>query len=210
MIWNFDELEEDGAKFLQGILSKVGVQCVGALQYQCFTAKSSITKELLSKLLTEAAKLVNRQNLLIGNLRVQAQQLKTEVIECQGSVINLQKELLATKNQQLSAFQTAVVTSVEDTVKTELKSYAHAAQSSSNTSAAFSQETLKSVVKHVVAEEDRSRNVMVFGMPEETDEQLCDKVSEVFEHLGEKPRIEASRLGKKSSSSINRPDKVTL
>ena len=43
---------------------------------------------------------------------------------------------------------------------------------------------------------------------ESNDEQLCDKGSAVFEELGEKPKVEASRLGMKSCSS--RPVKVTL
>ena len=208
-LYRFDEVEKDGTDWLHGILNRISLQSVGAVSYQCFTNRNGMTKELLAKFLTDAMLLVNRQNKLIGNLRLQSQQLKTEVIGCQGSVINLQKELLAAKDQQLSALQTAVVTSVEDTVKTELKSYSEAAQSLRSAEAPFTQETLKTVVKHVVAEEDRSRNVMVFGLPEDSDEQLCENVSDVFQQLGVKPRIEASRLGKKSSST-KRPVKVTL
>ena len=39
---------------------------------------------------------------------------------------------------------------------------------------------LKNVVKDVVAEEDRSRNLMVFGLEEEPGEQICEKVSQVL------------------------------
>ena len=51
---------------------------------------------------------------------------------------------------------------------------------------------------------------MIFGLPEGAHEKICDKVSEVFLHLGEKPRIEASRIGKKSSGTVKRPVKVTF
>ena len=58
---------------------------------------------------------------------------------------------------------------------------------------------LKSVVKRVVEEEDRSRNVVVFGLSEGSDSELVDSVSEVFQNIGQKPKIvEACRFGRKS------------
>ena len=50
-------------------------------------------------------------------------------------------------------------------------------------------------MKDVVAEEDRCRNLMVFGLEEEPGEQISEKVSQVLLELGEKPIIEASRIG---------------
>ena len=66
-------------------------------------------------------------------------------------------------------------------------------------------------MKLVVEHEDRSRNIMVFGLPEEENEQLNERVLELFEVLGEKPRLDACRVGKKSieSSSTKRPIKST-
>jgi len=58
----------------------------------------------------------------------------------------------------------------------------------------YDQKKLKNVVKDVVAEEDRSRNLMVFGLEEEPGEQISEKVSQVLLQLGEKPIIEASRI----------------
>ena len=52
---------------------------------------------------------------------------------------------------------------------------------------------------------------MMFGLPEGGDEQLHDKVSAVFQEIGEKPRMEASRMGeKKGSAERARPVRVTL
>ena len=70
-------------------------------------------------------------------------------------------------------------------------------------------EPIKSVTNQIVVEEELSRNVIVFGLCEVESEDICAKVTEVFESLGEKPRVEASRLGKKSGSAT-RPVKVTL
>ena len=51
-------------------------------------------------------------------------------------------------------------------------------------------------------EGELSRNFKVFGLCKEDNEEICRRVAEVFESLGEKPRVEASRLGKKSDSAI--------
>ena len=78
-----------------------------------------------------------------------------------------------------------------------------------NSTAPVSTSSLKSVAKQIVVEEELCKNVMVFGLCEDDNEEICTRVSEVFESLGEKPRVEASRLGKKSKAAI-RPVKVTF
>ena len=78
-------------------------------------------------------------------------------------------------------------------------------------SSVYRKETLKTVLKSVVAEEDRSRNLVVYGLKEEEGEQLSALVSEVLEELDEKPRFEACRVGRKAASSpAIRPVKITL
>ena len=95
--------------------------------------------------------------------------------------------------------------SVESAV---VKSYSEAVNAVKSVStlpsegAVLNQETLKTVVKQVVAEEDRSRNLMVFGLDEEEDEPLQEKVTAIFEELGEKPRHEAVRLGLQKDSKF--------
>ena len=61
----FDEMEKDGTDWFKTAISLANVEHVGALTYQFFTGKISITKEVLAKYLTDSIKLVNRQNLLI-------------------------------------------------------------------------------------------------------------------------------------------------
>ena len=73
---------------------------------------------------------------------------------------------------------------------------------------------MKNVIKDVVAKGDRSRNLMLFGLKEEKGELLCEKVGQVLLELGEKPKIEASRIGlikpKDKKQVADRPVKVTL
>ena len=222
------EAEEDGDGWMKRCLNYVTANHVSALSKKSFT-KPGLTIELLSGLLFDAVTIVNRQNMVVANLRGQAQVLKTETINCQAKVIKLQEDLLSAKEEQLNALKTSVEdsvksavevtvkTAVEDSVKTEFQTYSEAVQAHipdpSSQSAVVNQETLRTVVKHFVEEEDRSRNLMVFGLPEgnDCDKQLNSRVCEIFEHLGVKPRVEASRLGVKSKSPKSpRPIKVTL
>ena len=107
-------------------------------------------------------RIVNRQNEYIKFLEKQAQELKSNVIMNQGAVIDMQKELTSAKEEQLSNLKRTVVSSVEDTVKSELKSYSAAVQESKSTASVIDRKVLKTVVKDVVAEEDRTRNLMIF------------------------------------------------
>ena len=183
---------------------------MGDLFYRGFTARPAFTRDVLAKQLTDAVKSVHRQHQYFISMEKQVQHLKSEVIVNQGAVIDLQKDLLTVKDQQLNEIRTSVVASVGDAVKNEMKSYCEVSQLSRTDNALFDQRILKSVVKDVVAEGDRSRNLMIFGLPEESYEQICDRISEIFLELDEKPKIETTRLGKKISSDFKRPVKVTL
>ena len=71
-------------------------------------------------------------------------------------------------------------------------------------------EELKKAVKTVVQEEDRSRNVTIFNLPDQENEDINSVVAIVFEAIGEKPRVEACRLGKRKSNKSMRTVKVTV
>jgi len=170
----------------------------------------ALNKETLAEKLIEALIHVTNHNdwlLKAGKLKDENDALKSKLIDSQGRVIGLQAELLSSRSEQLDTLQTTVKTSVEDTVKAGFLSYSAVAQKNT----VISPETLKSVAKQLVVEEELSRNIMVFGLSEKDDEDVCDSVGQVFEQLGEKPRLEARRLGiKKRTNSTPRPVKVTL
>ena len=68
-----------------------------------------------------------------------------------------------------SALETTDVSAVQDSAKTEFNSYSDAVKSNLSKMNSFSdlnEATLWNVVKSVVKEEDRSRNLMIFGLPE--------------------------------------------
>ena len=68
---------------------------------------------------------------------------------------------------------------------------------------------IEKAVKTVVQEVDLNKNLMIFGLSEQDNEELSIVVGEVFLSIGEKSRIEARRFGKRKPGKAVRPVKVT-
>ena len=104
----------------------------------------------------------------------------------------------------------AEVAGVRTAVKTEIGSWSKIVQQKSTANTPMSPARLKEAVKSAVAEDDRSRNVMIFGKKEEDNEDVSDTVTAVFADLNEKPRIvECRRIGTFTHDRC-RPIKVKL
>ena len=165
-------------------------------------------KEKIGTKLDGALRYIKLLNDRLIEVNSKAFALQDQVVSNQNSVINLQKELLDCKEMQLSTVTSSVASSVQETVKAELRSYS-AVVSNGQTESSITPANISSVVKRVVEEEDRGRNIMLFGLKEENNEVLEEKVNAVMEIIGEKPKMEACRIGK-STSQKPRPIKVTL
>ena len=147
--------------------------------------------------------LVVNQHEIIKRQRRSVRDLSSKVVECQDTVIRLQEKVITQKEDLLSNIQDTVQHSVASSVQSEFKSYSSVA-SLSSAAPAISTVVIKKVVRGVRDEEDRSRNCMIFGLPEaESDsEDLEGKATEVLESIGEKPRVmEICRVGKKGSGT---------
>ena len=70
---------------------------------------------------------------------------------------------------------------------------------------------VKTAVKTALADradqEGRQGNVVIFGLKEEANENVNQKISEIFAELNEKPIIAAKRIGLKKSGESTRPVK---
>jgi len=166
-------------------------------------------KPVLAEWLAEATDIMCRQRDYMSDMKEMIELLKTEAIGDKEAVIRLQNEVLQSKEEQLKSLRAAVQTTVQDTVQTEMRSYGEVLKSS--TPAAISPATFKKVVKDVMKDEDRSKNVIVFGLAEEDGEQLNEKVGNVFVEIGEKPPLAAVRIGRRpETGTVCRPVKVTL
>ena len=133
------------------------------------------------------------------------EEMKSEMINAQKTVIiQLQEVLLDKRIKELDSVQRTIKTTVASTVRAEFQSYSAVVSKYSPSSAPiFTPENLKNVVRNVVSEEDRSRNVLTFGLKETDEEKLYDKV----DVIGEKPRFEAVQVG---TSDNTRSIKVSL
>ena len=141
------------------------------------------------------------------NLLAEKTRLQDSLLESQETVIELQKELLECKDGQLQ--------SVEKVVKTEIRSYSEAVKSAKGPkTASVSVNEVQKVVKNVVEADDRSKNIIVFGLKETDDEDINVIIDEVLENVGCKPRHESVRIGFKkqteADSNKHRPVKVSL
>ncbi len=95
---------------------------------------------------------MNRQNEVIRNLTNTTRELRDKVIANQEVVVKLQDQLINSKDEQLQSLQATVTSSVQNTMKTELKSYSSAVvQGQAQT---LAPDMLKAVVQTVVEHED--------------------------------------------------------
>ena len=170
----------------------------------------NLLKDNMVTLFNEAFHFVRFQNDRLRVMKSILSSTKTELIDSQKTVIELQDKLIQKNDENFQSVQKVVETTVKDTVQSEILTYSAVVEKSTNQNQVINSETLKEVVQSTVREEDRSRSVMVFGLPEQTGEDLVSSVSNVFEHLGVKPKMEVCRIGKTVKDKTTRPVKVTL
>ena len=118
----------------------------------------------------------------------------------------------------MEAVKTVVETSVKSNLKEQFKSYSAAAAENVMVCQADTDgygwiglsnpATLRKVVKSVVQEEDRSKNVIIFGLQERKGENIEERVEEIFQDIGLKPKLQAVRVGKVSNRErpVNRTE----
>ena len=168
-------------------------------------------KEVVCGWVMEAVNVIKNQNDLINHMKTIVEQFKTETLSDKAKIIRLQHKLLENKDEQIRSLESSVEKTVHSTVEREIKSYSEAVSNCSTSQPVVTPEKLKHAIKSAIKEEDRSRNVIVFGLLDEEKEQVEEKVSELFADLGEKPRIQASRIGRMCADrNVNRPVKVVL
>ena len=208
-------------KELEDLLGKCSAWIPKAMEQVGCTAPIDVTsalckramKDTLAKLFAESYHFVRFQAEKMKQLKAELSSTKSQLIENQKWVISLQERIIMEKEKKLEGVETAVKSSLESNLKEQFKSYSEAVAenvmvcpSDGLTDAA----TLKKVVKSVAQEEDRSRNFIVFSLPERKDEKLEERVQEVFQEIGLKPTLQASRVGKINQGKSKRPVKVSL
>ena len=127
--------------------------------------------------------------------------LKDEKIVDQKKIIELQDRLIGKKEEELKSMKTAV--------KSELQSYSSVLQKSC-VDALEPRKIAAAVVKTVSEREDRSGNVVVFGVPEQDNEVVESRVTEILDRLEQKPKVSrCGRIGQRKSGTV-RPIKFSV
>ena len=119
-------------------------------------------KDVLVGFVQNLAGTVSKSQAMLKAAAAKIDELKSDTLKNQKSLISLQEEVIQKKSEQLK--------SVETTVKDEIKTWAGVVtKSCSNMSTAIPKK-LKEVVRAAVSAEDRSHNVVIFGVTEVEDQ----------------------------------------
>ena len=166
----------------------------------------SQNKETLAAFLLDGYQTVQSNTAKYEAARLGLEKIKSELIVAQRSVVKLQQQLLEEQAKQLNEMSTVVDTAVDRGIQ----SYSQVvSQTIEKSVPVLTEQTLKKVVQEAVTDDDRSKNVVVFGLAEETSEDLHNKVTALFNDVDEKPNFEAVRIGEISEGK-SRPVKISL
>ena len=158
-------------------------------------------KEQLAKWLLDITNVLARSQQTLKNVVGKFDEMKDTIISLQHTKIQNQEQLLEVKQQSIDSFQS--------TLRSEMKSYRDIAIE--NIQPTVSHTNIEPVMKKVVQDEERSKNVILFGVKETGEEQVESTVTQLFSIIGEKPQvIECVRLGKQTDDGPPRPIKVSL
>ena len=149
------------------------------------------TKETLIMCLLEGYQTAFSHKNKFESSKACLEQLKSELIAAQRSIVKLQQQIIDTQEEQMNTMSTVVDTAVDKGIQ----SYSQIVSQTIAQPRNLSKEKLKSAVQEAVREDDRAKNVVVFGLSEEKSEDLDRKIVELFSEIEEKPSFEAARIG---------------
>ena len=129
-------------------------------------------------------------------------ELQRKKIDDQNEIIRLKDKVIEKKSDELKE--------VKSTVQTEIKSFSSIVKK--NSPSTVTRKTIEAAVKSVCDQEDRSKNVIIYGVEESINEVLTDEVGKVLEEIDEKPVMrDCVRVGvKRSGDTRPRPIKFSL
>ena len=213
---NANGIVEEISDHFKDILGTVKCKSVLNLRSDMFKKPN---KDKCVEWLIEICDTMRRTRMLLLGATQRIDELQRELIESQKFEIYAQKQLIECKENQIISLQQNVrseiknlQTEVKDTVQAEIKSYSEIVQKSASSSITenFAPENIEKMMKKVVEDDDRSKNLMVFGLEEGDDELLHDSVVNLLATLDEKPKLESVHRIGASKPGNRRPVKIVL
>ena len=162
-----------------------------------------VNKDTIIKVVNALAGALTRSSELLHLAAADVDQLKSDKLRLQDQLLASKDEVLTGKDEQIAEMKTSV--------KSEFKSWADVVSKTCNSTAVITPKCIKEAVKSAVNEEDRSHNVMVYGVEEggsnEDDlRQFSDILDEVGLFFGDISVI-VERIGEIKEGSV-RPIRV--
>ena len=194
-------MEKDLNSVIRAVLKSCKVQSVHEIDHTLLMKPSCCSKDTLAGFVERLLKLSSANIELCKSAGGQIDRLKTEKMEVQQTVIELQQK-------QLQKVQETVKSSVHDSVKTEISLWSEIVQKNSKPAPAPSVKTVQKAVRSVFDENVRSNNFIIYGVeewePDEEDEDEGDEedvssvASQLFNELKVFPKpavLNATRIG---------------
>ena len=211
---NANDIIEEISDHFKDILDTVKCKRVLDLQGEMFKKPN---KDKCAEWIIELCDTLRRSRMLFLGVSRHIDELQREVIRNQKVTIELQNEVIKCKEVQINGMQQSVQSEIEnlksevkDTFHSEMKSYSEVVKKSANSAADLVPENIQKMMKKVVADDDRSKNLMVFGLEESDDETLRESAIDVLATLDEKPKLESVRRIGVSRSGYRRPVKIAF
>lgn len=195
-VTDLHKMEKNLRSSMDQILHATKAQSVEALNHSVLM---KMNKDTLANFVENISKL------LIGNIDLcksaagTVDQLKSEQLTIQNQVIDLQREQLS---------------SVQKTVQTEMQTWSDVVRKNCENNTP-SLKKMKKVVESAVQDDERSRNFIIHGVPEnryDAESELAEElINEIWQYNGSPDVIAANKIGaKKGDDGRPRPIKVTL
>ena len=203
-----DSVKRCQDEVMGNIIHGIGVDSYDQISHEILNKRGLVSKDTLCTWLVQVCTILNEYSIPLLECALpvyeECPELRAEKIKDQRTIIELQEEVIKKKEEELKA----VKESVESTVKCEIKSYTSAV--TKTCAAALAPRKLTAAIKTVAENEDRKRNVIIYGIKEEDNEVVSTKVEDVLAEIDEKPIIkDCCRVGNIKEKSI-RPVKFSL
>ena len=177
---------------LKTVLNIANVPCTTELNKNSLT---KLYKNDLTEIVLRLVKAYEKNLTICKSAAVKIDQLKSDQIENQ-------KKLMEIQDKQID--------SVQQAVKTELKTWADVAKQGI-TSKPITKHTVKEAVRSVNDEEKRSKCFLIYGVEEKDNEIPCEIAQNVYRKLNFNPPklVDSYRVGRKTPGKL-RPIKVKM
>ena len=176
-----DSVKKCQDEVMGNIIHGIGVDSYDQISHEILNKRGLVSKDTLCTWLVQVCTILNECSIPLLECALPAyedcQELRAEKIKDQRTIIELQEEVIKKKEEELKA----VKESVESTVKFKIKSYASAV--TKTCAAALAPRKLTAAIKTVAENEDRKRNVIIYGIKEEDNEVVSAKVEEVLAEI---------------------------